>query len=178
MMRWRDWGSMWQFEPGPCWSYMSIVMKKSTVVFIAFTVIVAGSGWAHHNMSATFDFNQRFTETGTLTKLDSPHFVVGRYEERKRPRQNLVVRGTIADRLSTPCHRQERFRKLSREDRYGGSQSRSGRLSFRADPGDHAGGRESSVAVSTELLNSESGVRRSLKPVGSGLPAPTSKGHP
>ena len=54
---------------------MSIVMKKSTVVFIAFTVIVAGSGWAHHNMSATFDFNQRFTQTGTLTALDwrNPH---------------------------------------------------------------------------------------------------------
>src|SRR5436190_1606320 len=30
---------------------------------------------AHHNMSALFDFNQRFTRSGTLTKLDwrNPH---------------------------------------------------------------------------------------------------------
>jgi len=41
----------------------------------AFTLIAAGSAWAHHNMSAMFDFNQRFTETGTLSKVDwrNPH---------------------------------------------------------------------------------------------------------
>ena len=37
--------------------------------------LVASSAWAHHNMSALFDFNQRFTRTGTLTKSDwrNPH---------------------------------------------------------------------------------------------------------
>ena len=38
-------------------------------------LLSAGAAWAHHNMSALFDFNQRFTRTGTLTKLDwrNPH---------------------------------------------------------------------------------------------------------
>src|SRR5688572_7503466 len=39
-------------------------------------LLVTGSVWAaHHNMSAEFDFNNRVTITGTLTKLDwrNPH---------------------------------------------------------------------------------------------------------
>jgi hypothetical protein len=38
-------------------------------------LLAAGAAWAHHNMSALFDFNQRFTRTGTLTKTDwrNPH---------------------------------------------------------------------------------------------------------
>ena len=38
-------------------------------------MLAAGAAWAHHNMSALFDFNQRFTRTGTLTKADwrNPH---------------------------------------------------------------------------------------------------------
>ena len=38
-------------------------------------MLSAGAALAHHNMSAIFDFNQRFTRTGTLTKLDwrNPH---------------------------------------------------------------------------------------------------------
>ena len=38
-------------------------------------MLAAGTAWAHHNMSALFDFNQRFTRTGTLTKFDwrNPH---------------------------------------------------------------------------------------------------------
>ena len=38
-------------------------------------MLAAGTAWAHHNMSALFDFNQRFTRTGTMTKLDwrNPH---------------------------------------------------------------------------------------------------------
>ena len=51
-------------------------MKYRMSVFIALVVMLAaGTAWAHHNMSALFDFNQRFTRTGTLTKLDwrNPH---------------------------------------------------------------------------------------------------------
>ena len=51
-------------------------MKYRISVFIALVVMLAaGTAWAHHNMSALFDFNQRFTRTGTLTKLDwrNPH---------------------------------------------------------------------------------------------------------
>jgi hypothetical protein len=38
-------------------------------------VVLAGTARAHHNMSAMFDFNDRVTLTGTLTKIDwrNPH---------------------------------------------------------------------------------------------------------
>ena len=38
-------------------------------------LLMAGSVWAHHNMSAIFDFNNRVTMAGTLTKIDwrNPH---------------------------------------------------------------------------------------------------------
>jgi len=50
-------------------------MKKRLFASIALAVVVAGSASAHHSMSALFDFNQRFTRSGTLTKLDwrNPH---------------------------------------------------------------------------------------------------------
>lgn len=38
-------------------------------------LLLAGSVFAHHNMSAIFDFNQRVTISGTLSKVDwrNPH---------------------------------------------------------------------------------------------------------
>jgi Family of unknown function (DUF6152) len=51
-------------------------MKYRISVFIALVILLAaGAAWAHHSMSAVFDLNQRFTRTGTLTKLDwrNPH---------------------------------------------------------------------------------------------------------
>jgi hypothetical protein len=47
-----------------------------TGVFIALAaMLTAGSARAHHNMSASFDFNDRVTLAGTLTKIDwrNPH---------------------------------------------------------------------------------------------------------
>ena len=43
-------------------------------IFVAFAVF-AGTALAHHNMSAIYDFNDRVTMTGTLTKIDwrNPH---------------------------------------------------------------------------------------------------------
>jgi hypothetical protein len=37
--------------------------------------VAAGAAWAHHNMSALFDFNNRVSLSGTLTKIDwrNPH---------------------------------------------------------------------------------------------------------
>jgi Family of unknown function (DUF6152) len=46
------------------------------VAFVAIAaLLVAGSAWAHHNMSAIFDFNDRVNLAGTLTKVDwrNPH---------------------------------------------------------------------------------------------------------
>lgn len=38
-------------------------------------LLMAGSVWAHHNMSAIFDFNNRVTMSGKLTRVDwrNPH---------------------------------------------------------------------------------------------------------
>jgi hypothetical protein len=43
--------------------------------FIGLAVLVAAPISAHHNMSALFDFNQRFSQTGSLKELDwrNPH---------------------------------------------------------------------------------------------------------
>src|SRR6185295_15259741 len=54
-------------------------MQFRTRVTLALAVtLLAGSAWAHHNMSALFDFNDRVTVSGTLTKLDwrNPHIYV------------------------------------------------------------------------------------------------------
>ena len=42
---------------------------------LAVLLLLASSVWAHHNMSAVFDFNNRVTVTGTLSKFDwrNPH---------------------------------------------------------------------------------------------------------
>lgn len=52
-----------------------MIMKKGTFAFIVAGFVVAGSAWAHHSMSALFDFDQRFTRSGALTKVDwrNPH---------------------------------------------------------------------------------------------------------
>ena len=54
-------------------------MQSRTSVILALAVtLLAGSAWAHHNMSALFDFNDRVTLAGTLTKMDwrNPHIYV------------------------------------------------------------------------------------------------------
>lgn len=51
-------------------------MNRRLSASIAIGVLLAaGSLWAHHNMSALFDFNNRVTITGTLSKFDwrNPH---------------------------------------------------------------------------------------------------------
>lgn len=50
-------------------------MNQRATALISLVVVVAAPVWAHHNMSAMFDFNQRFTETGSLADLDwrNPH---------------------------------------------------------------------------------------------------------
>jgi hypothetical protein len=48
---------------------------KRLVFALVVAGLTAGTALAHHNMSAMFDFNQRFTKTGTLSKVDwrNPH---------------------------------------------------------------------------------------------------------
>jgi len=50
-------------------------MKVRTAGFLVLAALMATAASAHHNMSALFDFNDRVTLTGTLTKMDwrNPH---------------------------------------------------------------------------------------------------------
>jgi WD40 repeat protein len=50
-------------------------MKRKVFASLILAAIGAASLSAHHNMRAAFDFNKRFTHTGTLTKLEwtNPH---------------------------------------------------------------------------------------------------------
>ena len=48
---------------------------RMSVLIAAGVWLAAGLAWAHHNMSALFDFNNRVSLSGTLTKYDwrNPH---------------------------------------------------------------------------------------------------------
>ena len=51
-------------------------MSHRIAIFGALTaILLVGSAWAHHNMTAVFDFNDRIMLSGTLTKVDwrNPH---------------------------------------------------------------------------------------------------------
>ena len=50
-------------------------MRLRTVFLAAAAFMIAAPVWAHHNMSAIYDFNDKITMTGTLTKMDwrNPH---------------------------------------------------------------------------------------------------------
>jgi len=53
-------------------------MRMSVLVVFLITLLSA-TALAHHNMSGIFDFNDRVTLSGTLTKLDwrNPHIEIG-----------------------------------------------------------------------------------------------------
>ena len=50
-------------------------MSHRTIFISLAAMVFAGTAWAHHNMSALYDFNDRITMTGILTKIDwrNPH---------------------------------------------------------------------------------------------------------
>jgi hypothetical protein len=50
-------------------------MRHKTLFLAVMTLILTSAASAHHNMSAIYDFNDRITMTGTLTKMDwrNPH---------------------------------------------------------------------------------------------------------
>ena len=49
--------------------------QRSGVFIVLAATLLAAPVWAHHNMSALFDFNDRITLIGTLSKIDwrNPH---------------------------------------------------------------------------------------------------------
>ena len=50
-------------------------MSHRTIFLAAAALTFAATAFAHHNMSAIYDFNDKITMTGTLTKIDwrNPH---------------------------------------------------------------------------------------------------------
>ena len=48
---------------------------RTTALIAVAAMLPAGAAWAHHNMFAIFDINDRVTLTGTLSKIDwrNPH---------------------------------------------------------------------------------------------------------
>ena len=55
---------------------MRSILERSGVAAAALLVTLAAQ--AHHSMAAVFDFDQRFTRTGTVSKVDwrNPHIYV------------------------------------------------------------------------------------------------------
>jgi hypothetical protein len=54
-------------------------MSHKTAILAALAAaLLAGAAWAHHNMSAVFDFNDRVTLRGTLAQVDwrNPHIAL------------------------------------------------------------------------------------------------------
>jgi len=50
-------------------------MSNRTVFFVAVALTFVATAWGHHNMSVIYDFNDKITMTGTLSKIDwrNPH---------------------------------------------------------------------------------------------------------
>ena len=50
-------------------------MRLRTLFLAMAAFVFAAPVWAHHNMSAIYDFNDKITMTGTLSKMDwrNPH---------------------------------------------------------------------------------------------------------
>ena len=51
---------------------------RSALLVVLAAALTAGVAWAHHNMSAVFDFNDRVTLIGTLSQVDwrNPHIAL------------------------------------------------------------------------------------------------------
>jgi uncharacterized protein DUF6152 len=50
-------------------------MSHRTIFLTVAALMFAATAWAHHNMSALYDFNDKITISGTLSKIDwrNPH---------------------------------------------------------------------------------------------------------
>ena len=86
-------------------------MSRKTGTFVLLTALLATTSVrAHHNMSAAFDFNDRVSLTGTLTKVDwrNPHIYL--FLDVESGEGELVevwsIEGTVAQLLSNTRHQQ------------------------------------------------------------------------
>ena len=109
-------------------------MRRTLPAALAFVLLGAGSAWAHHNMSAMFDFNQVVMRTGTLAELDwrNPHIYILVDVENAGAVERWSIRRTAARLLSQSQRRQADVRGFHRQERHRRSQPRSQRFDCRA----------------------------------------------
>ena len=124
---------------------------------IVFAVLLLGNGAsAHHNMTALFDFNDRVTVTGTLTKIDwrNPHiYLTIDVKNAKGAMENWQGEGPVSVLVPHPRGGQGRFREQHRKDPYPRTEPRARQVAVRTDPNHHAAGWQGHLRVSAELLN-------------------------
>ena len=81
-------------------------------------LLMAGSVWAHHNMSAIFDFNNRVTMAGTLSKIDwrNPHIelVVDTKDDQRLQTGALKARRRVSSAIVTSAERISKVRWAKR----------------------------------------------------------------
>ena len=110
---------------------------------------------AHHNMTAIFDFNDRVTLTGTLTKVDwrNPHiYLTVDVKNAGGATESWQAEGPSPTWFRIRDSRQGRFREQHRQEPQRRAQSRARQIADRPDPDDHVAGRPRPVGLSTELL--------------------------
>jgi hypothetical protein len=138
-----------------------MTLKLSAALALALALIfLSATAGAHHNMSALFDFNNRVTLTGTLSKVDwrNPHIqliVDGKNADGKNGEQvdTWAIEGP-SQLLPHPRHHQGRFRRSRRQDPHRRSQPRPRRLPRRTPAHSHPARRQSSLRLPAELLGS------------------------
>jgi hypothetical protein len=120
-----------------------LIPRMKVFVAIAFAM-VANEAIAHHNMTALFDFNDRVSFTGTLTKIDwrNPHtYMTVEVKATDGTVDTWLIEGPAPS-----------FFRI-REEREGGTQPVAGQVQIGTDPHADFSQRKSSVCVSPELLS-------------------------
>ena len=124
---------------------------------IVFAVLLFGNGAsAHHNMTALFDFNDRVTVTGTLTKIDwrNPHiYLTIDVKNAKGAMENWQGEGPAPSWFRIRDVGKADFEKSIEKDAYPRTQPRARQVAVRTDPNHHAAGWPGHLRVSAELLN-------------------------
>ena len=88
-------------------------MMRAILVSVACAVVLlAHEALAHHNMTALFDFNDRVTVNGTLTKIDwrNPHTYLTIDVQGAAARLRAGKPRALADMVPHSRHRQGGFR--------------------------------------------------------------------
>ena len=137
---------------------------RTSVSVIAAVTLLVGSAGAHHNMSALFDFNDRVTLTGTLTRIDwrNPHiyvFVDARpAPSRRRPRRGRSKARRPASSAPAKSTSVDIEAAIGKAVTAEVSRARDG-SNFGPAPRHDAAGRQGGVGLSAKLLSQRTDSR-------------------